>query len=66
MVSKDVLRIGQNIYSIFIKNRGSTSILTNLVWAHPRNIHTQFEANAVWDEFKLKKKMFMPMTTDTR
>ena len=28
-----------------MKNRGSTSILTNLVGVHPRNIHTKFEAN---------------------
>ena len=28
-----------------MKNRGSTSILTNLVGDHPRNIHTKFEAN---------------------
>ena len=26
-----------------MKNRGSTSILTNLVGDHPRNIHTKFE-----------------------
>ena len=29
----------------FIENRGSTTILTNLVGVHPRNIHTKFEAN---------------------
>ena len=28
-----------------MKNRGSNPILTNLVGDHPRNIHTQFEAN---------------------
>ena len=28
-----------------MKNRGSTTILTNLVGVHPRNIHTKFEAN---------------------
>ena len=28
-----------------MKNRGSTPILTNLVGVHPRNIHTEFEAN---------------------
>ena len=28
-----------------MKNMVSTPILTNLVGVHPRNIHTQFEAN---------------------
>ena len=28
-----------------MKNRGSNPILKNLVGDHPRNIHTQFEAN---------------------
>ena len=28
-----------------MKNRGSTSILTNLVGVQPRNIQTKFEAN---------------------
>ena len=28
-----------------MKNRGSTTILTNLVGVHPRNIPTKFEAN---------------------
>ena len=28
-----------------MKNRGSTTILTNLVGVHQRNIHTKFEAN---------------------
>ena len=28
-----------------MKNRGSTTILTNLVGVYPRNIHTKFEAN---------------------
>ena len=28
-----------------MKNRGSTLILTNLVGVHPRNIHTNFDAN---------------------
>ena len=28
-----------------MKNWGSTTILTNLVVVHPRNIHTKFEAN---------------------
>ena len=28
-----------------MKNRGSTTILTNLVGLHSRNIHTKFEAN---------------------
>ena len=28
-----------------MKNGGSTPILTNLVGVHPRNIHTEFEAN---------------------
>ena len=28
-----------------MKNRGSTTILTNLVGVHPRNIHTKFKAN---------------------
>ena len=28
-----------------MKNRSSTPIFTNLVEAHPRNIHTNFEAN---------------------
>ena len=28
-----------------MKNRSSTTILTNLVEVHPRNIHTKFEAN---------------------
>ena len=28
-----------------MKNKGSTTILTNLVGVHPRNIHTKFEAN---------------------
>ena len=45
---EDFLRIGQKLHKIthnFMKNRGSTSILTNLVGVHPRNIHTKFEAN---------------------
>ena len=28
-----------------MKNTGSTTILTNLVGVHPRNIHTKFGAN---------------------
>ena len=28
-----------------MNNRDSTSILTNLVGVHPRNIHIKFEAN---------------------
>ena len=28
-----------------MKNRSSTTILSNLVGVHPRNIHTKFEAN---------------------
>ena len=28
-----------------MNNKGSTLILTNLKGAHPRNIHTKFEAN---------------------
>ena len=27
-----------------MKNRGSTPIVTNLIWVHQRNIHTKFEA----------------------
>ena len=32
-----------------MKNRDSTTILTNLVGVHPRNIHTKFEANPCSD-----------------
>ena len=49
-----------------MKNRGSTTILTNLVGVHPRNIHTKFEANpcsGVKEVEKLKK--FTPTTTTT-
>ena len=28
-----------------MKNSGNTTILTNLVGVHPRNIHIKFEAN---------------------
>ena len=43
-----------------MKNRGSTSILTNLVGVHPRNIHTKFEANpcsSLREEVKKTKKV---------
>ena len=46
---EDFLRVGQKFHKIVhnsIKNRGSTPILTNLVVAHPRNIHTKFETNS--------------------
>ena len=50
-----------------MKNRGSTTILTNLVGVHPRNIHTKFEANLCSglraEVEKLKK--FTPTTTTT-
>ena len=42
------LRINQKFHKIIhdsIENRGNTPILTNLVGVHPRNIHTEFEAN---------------------
>ena len=45
---EDFLRIGQKLHKIAhnaMKNRGSSSILTNLVGVHPRNIQTKFEAN---------------------
>ena len=45
---EDFLRIGQKLHKIThnsMKNRGSTTILTNLVAVHPRNTHTKFEAN---------------------
>ena len=50
-----------------MKNRGSTSILINLVGVHPRNIHTKFEANPCSDlkEEVEKLKKFTPTTTMT-
>ena len=50
-----------------MKNRGSTTILTNLVGVHPRNIHTKFEANpcsSLREEVE-KLKKFTPTTTPT-
>ena len=50
-----------------MKNRGSTTILTNLVGVHPSNIHTKFEANpcsGVRDEVE-KLKKFTTTMTDT-
>ena len=49
-----------------MKNRGSTSILINLVGVHPRNIHTKFEANPCSDLKEVEKlKKFTPTTTTT-
>ena len=50
-----------------MKNRGSTPILTNLVGVHPRNIHTEFEANprSGSSEEVDKQKKFTPTTTTT-
>ena len=49
-----------------MQNRGSTTILTNLVEVHPRNIHTKFEANpcsGLREEVeKLKNKLIQPNT----
>ena len=50
-----------------MKNRGSTTILTNLVGVHPRNIHTKFKANlcsGLREEVE-KLKKFTPTTTTT-
>ena len=47
-IEEDFLRIGHKLHKIThnsMKNRGSTTILTNLVGVHPRYIHTKFEAN---------------------
>ena len=41
-------RIGQKLHKIThnsIENGGSTTILTDLLGAHPKNIHTKFEVN---------------------
>ena len=48
-----------------MKNRGSTTILTNSVGVHPRNIHTKFEANPCsgFREEVEKLKKFTPTTT---
>ena len=51
-----------------MKNRGSTPILTNLVWVHPRNIQTKFEANpcsSLREEVEKLKKVTTTKTTDT-
>ena len=51
-----------------MNNRGGSPIFTNLVEAHPRNIHTQFEANpcsGLREEVKKLKKFTMTTTTDT-
>ena len=50
-----------------MKNRGSTTILTNLIGVHLRKIHTKFEANpcsGLREEVK-KLKKFTPTTTTT-
>ena len=50
-----------------MKNRGSTTMLTNLVGDRLRNIHTKFEANpfrGLREEVE-KLKKFMPTTTTT-
>ena len=50
-----------------MKNRGSTTILTNLVGVHPRNVHTKFEANpcsGLREEVE-KLKKFTPTTPKT-
>ena len=51
-----------------MKNRGSTTILTNLVGVHPRNIHIKFEANpcsGLREEVEKLKKFTPPPTTTT-
>ena len=49
-----------------MKNRGSTTILTNLVGVHPRNIHTKFEANLCSGLREVEKlKKFTATTTMT-
>ena len=69
-IEEDFLRIGQKLHKITnnsMKNRGSTTILTNLVGVHPRNIHTKFEANpcsGLREEVE-KLKKFTPTTTTT-
>ena len=47
-----------------MKNRGSTSLLTNLVGigVHPRNIHTKFEANPCSG---LREEVLKKFTTTT-
>ena len=41
-----------------MKNRGRTSILTNLVGMHPRNIYRKFDANpfSIYGEIKSAKQ----------
>ena len=51
-----------------MKNRGSTTIFTNLVGVHPRNIHTKFEANlcsGLREEGEKLKKFTQTTTTTT-
>ena len=51
-----------------MKNRGTTTILTNLVGVHPRNTHTKFEANpcsGLREEVEKLKKFTPPTTTTT-
>ena len=49
-----------------MNNRGSTSILTNLVGVHPSNIDTKFEANPCSSLREVEKpKKFKPTTTTT-
>ena len=51
-----------------MKNKGSTPILTNLLGVHPRNIHTEFEANPCSgsrEEVKKTKKFTPPPTKTT-
>ena len=70
---EDFLRIGQKLHKIShnsMKNRGSNPILTNLVGVHPRNIHSEFEANPCSGsrgEVEKQKKFTppTPTTTDT-
>ena len=50
-----------------MKNKGSTTILTNLVGVHLGKIHTKFEANpcrGLREEVE-KLKKFTPTTTTT-
>ena len=50
-----------------MQNRGSTTILTNLVGVHPKNIHTKCEANPCsGSRAEVEKpKKFTPTTTTT-
>ena len=47
-----------------MKNRGSTTILTNMVRVHSRNIYTKFEANPCSSLREVKKVKSKKFTTD--